>query len=531
MVQLRDPATLEALAQLRHTLDTREQANRISEDYYTGKIKVENLRIAIPAELENIAVVSDWPTTIVDAYHERMIFRGWRDNDRFNMKDLFTLSGTHAAVWQAIQDSYIYGVGFTAWEPDAQDGLWRVRAVSPREGTLIWDAQTERPVYGYRRRTLADGNQQEVLYTPGYNIYLAYDPMRPAGDYPEVDDVVPTGMPVPVMDRVRNQLKSNRWYGRSMLTNAVRYYTQAAARTLLGMEYNREFYTAPKWWVTNAYAEQLAGKDNPSDRERTMAGWKATTGSVLTLPPPEDEEREMKVGQFTANPPTPYVEQLRTYSQLLASATGIPSAYLGFSTENPPSGDAIRAWQERLTRGCSSQQRLISNDMRSIGWKAYALNSGDTPTWAQYAPLVREVWDSPATVTLSSDADAISKLISSGAVGPQTDWVYDRLQVSEEERAALRKASRLAAQEALARKNQDNPTVNALANQGGGPAAEVMDVADLKSRADALGIFIRAGVDPADAAARLGLEGIKFTGAVPGSLRQPESVTDRLEER
>lgn len=52
----------------------------------------------------------------------------------------------------------------------------------------------------------------------------------------------------------------------------------------------------------------------------------------------------------------------------------------------------------------------------------------------------------------------------------------------------------------------------------------------MKARFDALGVAVRAGVDPADAAARLGLSGIRMTGAVPVSLRLPEQRAARLEE-
>jgi hypothetical protein len=41
----------------------------------------------------------------------------------------------------------------------------------------------------------------------------------------------------------------------------------------------------------------------------------------------------------------------------------------------------------------------------------------------------------------------------------------------------------------------------------------------MKATFDALGVAIRAGVEPADAARRLGLDGISFTGAMPVSLR------------
>lgn len=43
-----------------------------------------------------------------------------------------------------------------------------------------------------------------------------------------------------------------------------------------------------------------------------------------------------------------------------------------------------------------------------------------------------------------------------------------------------------------------------------------------KATWDSLGVAIRAGVDPEDAAHRLGLGGLKFTGDKPVSLRARE---------
>ncbi len=43
----------------------------------------------------------------------------------------------------------------------------------------------------------------------------------------------------------------------------------------------------------------------------------------------------------------------------------------------------------------------------------------------------------------------------------------------------------------------------------------------MKAKFEALGIAIRAGVEPSNAAHTLGLEGVRFTGLQPVSLRDP----------
>ena len=51
-----------------------------------------------------------------------------------------------------------------------------------------------------------------------------------------------------------------------------------------------------------------------------------------------------------------------------------------------------------------------------------------------------------------------------------------------------------------------------------------------KAAADALGILIRAGVDPENAASEVGLPDLEFTGAVPVALRMPEAKATALED-
>lgn len=46
-----------------------------------------------------------------------------------------------------------------------------------------------------------------------------------------------------------------------------------------------------------------------------------------------------------------------------------------------------------------------------------------------------------------------------------------------------------------------------------------------------MGVLIRSGVEPTDAAAQVGLGGVAFTGAVPVSLRLPESDASQVESR
>lgn len=417
-------------------LSKRSAVNRESVDLYMGDYVTGTLDIAVPPELSSkLGVVSDWPATVVNSYAERQNFHGWHDRANIGLGDVSSLTGLPLALKSAVLDSMIFGVGFVAFEPNSS-GVWIAQEVPPTEGTVLWDALNQRAVAGMRTRELFDGTKQTVLFLDEGVAYV-----EGVGADASIVDFVPHNLGAPSIQRVRARLKSRRWYGESMITGAVRYYTVAASRTLAGMELNREFYTYPQRWLKNGTMDMFVSSDNPSQSDKVRAGFKALTGSYVTLPPPEMGEPEMELGQFSSSPPTPFIDQVRAYSQLMASATGVPVAYLGFSTENPPSADAIRAWLDRMITGCKDQQRVLSPDVRRLGWMASRLNGVDVD-WSTFATQVEERWEDPASPAIASMSDAAAKLIGAGVADATSDFILDLVRMPDEQRSEARQAQR-----------------------------------------------------------------------------------------
>jgi predicted nuclease of predicted toxin-antitoxin system len=139
----------------------------------------------------------------------------------------------------------------------------------------------------------------------------------------------------------------------------------------------------------------------------------------------------------------------------------------------------------------------------------------------QVEPDAEVRWRDMESRSLAQVADALGKLATMLGVPPQALW--ERIPgVTQQD---VEKWKQLA---------EENDSLAGLFNQlasGVDSSLEtVQDPSDLKARFDALGVAIRSGVDPSDAASRLGLDGIEFTGAVPVSLRVPQRDAADLEE-
>ena len=227
------------------------------------------------------------------------------------------------------------------------------------------------------------------------------------------------------MTRLPNRARPYQMEGRSEITRSVRYYTDAAVRTMLGMEVNREFYTAPQRFVLNADPSDFGVTDDMSAEEKFRRGLSVAMGMINIIPPRGDntEGDPPSVVEMKPAPPTPYIEQVKAYSIQMSAETGLPATLFGFVTDNPTSGDAIVKSEFRLTR--RAQRRIGS---MALGWKEVALLvqlGRGRDVSRDFMRKLRCRYANPMLPTPAATADELQKMIAAGVLVPDSHVTYD----------------------------------------------------------------------------------------------------------
>ena len=208
------------------------------------------------------------------------------------------------------------------------------------------------------------------------------------------------------------------------------------------MEVNREFYTRPKWTALNADPEIFGMSANNSAAENRRKGWSATQGRLNVIPVqegPDGEPVEVKLHEFRPAPPTPYIEQIKCYSQMLSAETGIPSPYLGFVTDNPSSADAIRQEEYRLVKRAERRQTSFGAGWMEVGRLTLMLRQEYDPDESR---KVSTKWRDAATPTRAATADETTKYIAAGVLPADSKVTLDRIGFTDVEQRQLEKDRR-----------------------------------------------------------------------------------------
>jgi hypothetical protein len=195
-----------------------------------------------------------------------------------------------------------------------------------------------------------------------------------------------------------------------------------------------------------------------------MNPWSVIQGRVLGVPYNDDDGVMPQVGQFQANSPAPYFEQIRQYAQLIAAETAIPASYLGFQTDNPASADAIRQMEARLVKRAERRQRQFGRTWSEVAKLALLVRDGSIPA---EAADVRPIWRDASTPTRAAAADETVKLIQAGVLTPDSEIVYNRIGLSDSDKQVLKAEKKSGAARSLI---ADLATA-AKAVTGGNPAA------------------------------------------------------------
>ncbi|MGW0245062.1 phage portal protein [Nocardia goodfellowii] len=440
------------LGELRARIVMYADKNKLKQLYYEGRQAVQQLGISVPPQLTDLAVSVGWPGTVVDVLEERLDWLGWSSvtDELQGLDEIYrdNLLGIEAS--RVHLDTLITGTGFVTvgrGDPAAGEPEVLITVDSSSCATTIWDYRARR-VSAALSQTWNELGQivLETLYLPNQTITLS------RGSDSMITGSV-SGKTLRVVDRdvhnlnrvpvaqLRNRDRAFDLRGRSEITRPVMYYTDAACRTMLGMEINREFYSAPQRYALGAEPEQFGVSEDSSEDDRMRAGWRAAMGRFNLLPANEDGELPV-VGEFTAAPPTPYVELIRAYSQMISSESGIPPTYLGFTSDNPASADAIRQMEYRLVKRAERRQTNFGQAWREIAYLALLIRDGNVDP--RFFRSIDVKWQDAATPTRAASADEALKLTSAGILTPDSSVTYDRIGLSQQDQARIEEDKRKA---------------------------------------------------------------------------------------
>lgn len=174
---------------------------------------------------------------------------------------------------------------------------------------------------------------------------------------------------------------------------------QSALRTLRRAEISSEFYSYPQKYVL--------GLSEDAEFDSRLA----SISSFLSLGKDEDGDVP-KLGQFSQQSMSPYVEQLRMFAALFAGESGLTLDDLGFATDNPASAEAIKAAHENLRLTARKAQRTFGVGFLNAGYLSACIRD-DFSYQRQQIYLTKPVWEpifEPDAATLSGIGDGAIKL-------------------------------------------------------------------------------------------------------------------------
>lgn len=410
---------------------------RISEDqpylqqyeaYYTGEQPMRNLGIAIPPQLSRLRAATGWPRVAVDALEEKLDVQGFRFPDSTDadadLWDIWTANQMDQESQLAHLDAFIYGRAFAAVGSGPVDEPPLITVESPMSMAATFDAR-DRAVTAALQVYVFAGTERAALYLPDVTVQLE----RPEGKRWRVVDRDEHRLGVCPVVMLTNRPRTHDRYGRSEITPEIMSITDAACRTLLGLEVNREFYGSKQRYILGATEDQFVNPDGtPTD------AWNAYIGHILNLE--RDEEGNLPaVGEFSANDPTPFINILQMYARKMSGLTGLPPHLLGFAADNPASAEAIRSSESRLDKRACRKQRGFEGGWRDVMKLALTIqNGGALPPDAHKIDVL---WADPSTPTPAATTQAILQQVQMGYLPAASDVTGEKLGYSAVERARI----------------------------------------------------------------------------------------------
>lgn len=393
--------------------------------YYQGKQRLAAIGLALPPEMDRLQTVINWPALAVDSLEERLDVEGFQLGGDVSaderLWDWWQANDLDEESSLAHLDALVFGRTYvTVSAGESSDDPPVITVESARAMAVNIDPATRKLASAARVFERDESGQPSgvVLYLPGENITYRKSNGRWSGDSTRfaLEEVAV----VPLINRSR---VSDR-HGVTEMRD-VMGLTDAACRSLTNLQAAQEMLAVPQRYVLGATKEDFVDAEgNP------IPAWEAYIGRYLSL-----GNEQAKVGQLPGADLRNFTEVMNHYAKLVASVTGLPAHFLGQTTENPASADAIRSSEARLVKRAERRSRAFGEGWERVMRLALRfVGDGDVA-----ARRLETVWRDPSTPTYAAKADAVVKLFQAGIIPQEAAW--EQMGFSPEYRNHLRSLS------------------------------------------------------------------------------------------
>lgn len=357
-------------------------------------------------------VLLAWPQLVVDSVEERLDVTGFRyTGDTKNVDRLWTWwqannldEGSEQLHLEALTRRRGFVIVGTS---DADPSIPRITVETPLQVTADFDPQT-RQVRAAVKRWSDDEKTFVTLYLPDETIRYeqAGGALQQIGRDEHKLGRVPV---VPFVNRGRIINLDRRGAiiapGTSEL-EPILPLADAACKVATDMMVAAETVAIPA-----RYAFGLSQDEFVDAKGNQISPWRAVLGKLWA-----HEDPDIKAGQWPAADLKNFHETLNQLARMTAAVAALPPHYLGFTTDNPASADAIRSNEARLVKRAERKQVSFGESWEAVMGLAIRMIDGE---WDPKATQLETRWRDAATPTKAQAADATVKLVQAGVIPRQ----------------------------------------------------------------------------------------------------------------
>lgn len=516
----------ELFDKMHRTIQRTAARNRKRTLYADAEYTLDHFGYKLPDGKDVEQTPMFWPGKSIQVVSSRLKTAGFTSNDAAMLAELevaFEAAQVKMKEQLAIKSALRHGPAFvftSAGDESVGEPAVIVSVSSALTATAVMDHRTG--IVGAALELL--GDRKANLYLPGRVLHVD----QRMGKLVVMDEfAAPQRVGCAVY---LNDPTVERPMGQSRITRPMMGLTDAGMRNLLRAEVSADWYSYPR--------ERLMGVD-PSAFDETP-GWMHMIGGIQMLPDihPDDEPnypdalRRAEVKTLPQMTMQPFSDQFRLIAAQFSGAASIPPSYLGVVADsNPTSAQAIWAQEVDLVTGVVELHPAFNVGRRALAANVLTAMYGDFDL-REMGGLVAH-WQDPKTRSPLEQGQFVAQQVQVGNFQAGSRATLDQLPITPESARVIEEENRRAGGAGLLASVLDRAASAPVAQVEVAQSASAVAVEDAsaqKAKFEALGMAVRAGVDPDWAASRLGLEGIKLTGAVPVSLRQPESAAAKFEE-